>query len=57
MKLHPRHELRQKAEVEAQLKLLGIIKKYDLSYGEIFTILAKLMSNWARYLKKDEDKK
>jgi len=54
--LHPRHEIRVKAEVDHMEALIKIIKEYDLTYGEIFTILSSSITRWAGYLKIDEDK-
>lgn len=56
MEVHPRMEIRQLAEAEYAKSLLQIIKKYDLTYGEIFTMLSDAMIRWARYLKNSEDK-
>ena len=57
MKLHPRHEKRVLAEIEHSTALLDIIQKYELTYGETFTMLSTSITRWANYLKKDEDKK
>lgn len=56
MEVHPRIEIRALAEVEHSKALLKVIQKYDLTYGEIFTMLSSSMTQWAKYLKSDEDK-
>ena len=55
IKLHPRHKTRVLAEVDHSKDLLKTIQKYDLTYGEIFTMLSKSILSWAGYLKQDED--
>ena len=56
MELHPRHEKRILASVDLSVLLLEIIKKYELTYGEIFTILADRITHYAKFLKRNEDK-
>lgn len=56
IELHPRHEIRIYAEVDHSKALLEVIQKYDLTYGEIFTILSTSITRWSKYLKRDEDK-
>ena len=57
MELHPRHKKRALADVDVSISLLDIIKKYDLTYGEVFTILGNKITHYAKYLKVDEDNK
>ena len=56
MEVNPRMVIRNKAELEHQSALLEVIQKYDLTYGEIFSILSASIRNWAIYLKRDEQK-
>lgn len=56
MEVHPRMEIRALAEVKHSRALLEVIQKYDLTYGEIFTMLSSSITQWAKYLKSDEDK-
>jgi hypothetical protein len=39
----------QKAEHEVGDTLRNAIDKHKLTFGEIFSILSSLMSNWAKY--------
>jgi len=55
MEVHPRMKTRNLAEIDHSKALLEIILKYELTYGEIFTILSSAMTRWAGYLKVDED--
>lgn len=55
MELHPRHQTRNKAGIELSKSLLNIIQEYDLSYGEIMVIISEIFSDWAHYLRKDEE--
>ena len=55
MMLNPRHDRRVNAEIKLQDTLTDIIEKYDLSFGEIFVIISKIMTNWAHHLQKAED--
>ena len=52
--MNNRHGIVRKAGVEVSNALLDAIKKYDLSYGEVFGILSEGISIWAGYLRKDE---
>lgn len=54
--VHNRMEIRKKAEIEYDKTLLEVIRKYDLTYGEIFSMLSDSLLRWANYLKLDEDK-
>ena len=57
MELHPRHKKRTLANADVSISLLDIIKKYDLTYGEVFAILGNKITHYAKYLKVDEDNK
>ena len=52
--MNDRHGIVRKAGVEVSNALLDAIKKYDLSYGEVFSILSEDIRRWAGYLRKDE---
>ena len=53
-RLHPRVEITNRARNELAEALAGVINKYDLTYGEIFGLLAEQMGEWARYCVRDE---
>jgi hypothetical protein len=54
MKVHPRYFIVSKAEVELSTFLLDLQQKHDLTYGELFKILAAMMASFAKYLIREE---
>lgn len=42
------------AALEFSKSFTTIVKKYDLTYGEMFGILSDMMSTWAKYMRRDE---
>ncbi len=54
MKLHPRMVIMAEAALELAKSFTTIVKKYDLTYGEMFGILSDMMSTRAKYMRHDE---
>jgi len=50
MKLHRRTRLVEEAQGEFTMFLLDWIKKYKLTYGELFSILSYSMKDNAKYM-------
>lgn len=53
-KLHPRHRIVAEARHELGMTVAKFVKEHDLTYGELFSILAVEMSTWAKYAIRDE---
>ena len=56
-KVHPRMQKRKLANIEYGDSLVSIVKKYDLTLGEIITMLSENITRLATHLKLAEDKK
>ena len=54
MKLHPRLEIVQRAGHDLSTAIANMVQKYDLTWGELFGLLAGVMSRWAKYQIKEE---
>lgn len=54
MKLHPRYYIVSTAQNEFQNFLLSLESKYDLTYGELLSILGSEVSNTAKYMIRQE---
>lgn len=54
MKMHARHNVTVKAQLEISEAVTNTIGKYDLTYPEIFAILGGLIQTWAKWAVKDE---
>ena len=52
--MNNRHGIVRKAGVEVSNALLDAMKKYELTYGEVFYILSEEISNWAVFLREQE---
>ena len=52
--MNDRHGIVRRAGVEVSNALLDAIKKYGLTYGEIFWLLSYEINRWAGYLRKDK---
>lgn len=53
-KMHPRHQIVSKAKSKITEAILDILKEYDLTYGELMSILANEIRSWAGYMIRDE---
>lgn len=42
------------AALEFSKSFTTIVKKYDLTYGEMFGILSDMMSTWSKYMRRGE---
>ena len=49
LKLHPRTTIVEKADSELSRLLLDLVKKHDLTYGEIFALISRQISEYAKY--------
>jgi hypothetical protein len=54
MKLHPRVPFVQKAHNELAAAVSEIIKKYELTYGELWSVLNEVEASWIKYCIRDE---
>ena len=54
MELHERHEQTARARIEMSDAIGATITKYHLSYGELFASLASVMSDWTKFLVREE---
>ncbi len=54
MSLHERYYIVNQAESEFSVFFLSLIKKHNLTFGEIFQILSIAISSWSKYLDRDE---
>lgn len=54
IKLHPRHKERILARNDLKKCICKIVEEYELTFGELFSILAKSVWDWAEYLKSEE---
>lgn len=52
--MHPRYMVTAKAHNELDLAVIEIVKKYDLTYGELFNVLGQISCSWSRCMVKDE---
>lgn len=55
IKINKRQTERVLARNDLKKCVIKIVNEYDLSFGELFSILAKSIQDWAEYLKSDED--
>lgn len=42
------------ATLEFSKSFTSIVKKYELTYGEVFGVLSDMMTTWAKYMRRDE---
>lgn len=42
------------AALELSKSFTSIVKKYELTYGEVFGVLSDMMTTWAKYMRRDE---
>jgi hypothetical protein len=54
VRLHPRRAIVSKARIEIGAAVNDAIGKHDLTYAELFGILAEVMQSWAKYAVRDE---
>ena len=54
MKVHKRYFIVGEASSELSLSIIDIIKKFDLTYGEILKLLGEKQAVFASYLIRDE---
>lgn len=54
MKLHPRTMIVQKAGLELSEFVTSLIERHDLTYGELFGLMADRMAAWAKYMRREE---
>lgn len=54
MKLHPRLYITQKASIEFSNFFLKLVKRYNLTYGEVIKILSSELSDYAKYIIREE---
>lgn len=54
MRIHPRLQAVSDAQAELTKAFNAIEEKYELTYGEMFSILGQKVQNIAKYLIRDE---
>jgi hypothetical protein len=54
MKLHPRHSIVTEARHDIAQAVTRAVTKHDITYGELFSILAGEMAGWAKYAIREE---
>ena len=54
MKLHERHEPVSLASCELHTAVLESVKRHRLSFAELASILASVLTSWAKYEVRDE---
>lgn len=54
LRIHPRHAITQRASLDVREALLRAVERHDLTYGEVFTILADALAEWAKHARRDE---
>lgn len=54
MTCHPRELVVQQASADIKVALGRVIPKYNLTYGELFSILGECIQNWAKFAIRDE---
>lgn len=52
--MHPRHQIVSKAKSKIASVILDTLKEYDLTYGELMSVLANEIRSWAGYMIRDE---
>jgi len=52
--MHPRVPIVQRAHVELDTAVTEIIKKYELTYYELFGVLNQVEASWLKYAIRDE---
>jgi hypothetical protein len=52
--MHPRGMPASKAHNEIDAFVSEIIKKYDLTYGELMSCLNQIQASWIKYMIRDE---
>lgn len=56
MKLHERYFIVEKAHNEIDKFVIDAISKHELTYGELFNILGRIVTSWSKWAIKDERK-
>lgn len=56
IKLHPRHEIRNKAAAKFGYMFVHIIEEFELTVGESMTLLSDMLNSWCYRYRKYEDK-
>lgn len=54
MKLHPRSNIVQEARLEFDSFVLDLMKRYELTYGELFSMLGAKITDLAKYQVRSE---
>lgn len=54
MKLHPRYQIVTAARHQIGDAVREAIKTHDLTYAELFSVLADVQHTWAKYAIRDE---
>lgn len=54
MKLSPRHEPTTLAGIELSTAVCEIVKKHDLTFPELVSLLAREMTSWTKWQLRDE---
>lgn len=53
-RVHPRTFVTQQASSDLRGALLDVQQRHDLTYAEVFTILADALAEWAKHARRDE---
>lgn len=53
-KLHQRVMIVQSAQIDLNAAVLDVVKKYDLTFTELFGILNQAEAHWLKYALRDE---
>lgn len=54
MKIHKRHEAVNAATGDLIRAVGEVVKKHDLTYGELFSLFAECLASYGKYLVRDE---
>ena len=57
IKLHPRHEIRNKASAKFGYMFVRVIEEFDLSVAESMVLLSDMLNSWCYRFRKHEDLK
>lgn len=54
LKRHSRSIITERASIEISLEVNRLVTKHDLTFGELFSILASIMGQWSKYAIREE---
>jgi predicted transcriptional regulator len=53
-RLHPRHGLVERASIDLQESVVGVVQRHSLTHAELQNILIRVMASWNKWAVRDE---